>query len=590
MHLCRLLTLISIPILMITGADAWAQTAGQKCEGWIAVESKPESGASVWVDGKDRGQRTPATLKGVPCGPHTVKVSLPYYVGAQKKIQVKHGEVSKLRLVLKANFGSLNVTTKPAGAKIFLDGKEIGKAPMRVAKVKVGDHKLKAVFPDYLSEVKKFKIKQGKKVALGLDLRPAFGKLVIKTAKVKKVEIFVNGDALGSTPLTLNRFPTGSHTIRVIKDLHIPFEEKVILRSGKTLQVVAKLKPNFGTLAIKSTPAGALVRVDGKDRGKTPLTLRLAVGPHKLAFKVSGSSRETVRKTVDIQLGKKAKLKVKLPVRTGSLMVDTVPFAATIELDGKVRGKAPLSLKKVPIGQHVIIAKIKGKEPLSGRIEVVEGQTSVAEINLNEPAKSVFRSAKAAPVAKQPEPKPAKKTPVAAVNTPEKKTQAKAEAAPAKKTAEPKPQKKEEKTLVKVEKKPETKTPPTKIPTGPPMSNQRVWAWVTASAAGATALTGVILFAMGGSAQSDADAAWASAQKASDSVRRDEFKAESEDLDQKAANLLTGGWITTGLAAVAAGTSIYLFVTEPETNSAPRTAVQFTPLPGGGYVGLGWRF
>ena len=34
-------------------------------------------------------------------------------------------------------------------------------------------------------------------------------------------------------------------------------------------------------------------------------------------------------------LRKKVKVMLKLPVRTGSLMVDTVPYAATIELDGK---------------------------------------------------------------------------------------------------------------------------------------------------------------------------------------------------------------------------------------------------------------
>jgi hypothetical protein len=55
-------------------------------------------------------------------------------------------------------------------------------------------------------------------------------------------------------------------------------------------QVTVTLASSVGTLLVSSSPPGALVLVDGADRGNTPATIRLPAGHHLLTV-INGSRR-----------------------------------------------------------------------------------------------------------------------------------------------------------------------------------------------------------------------------------------------------------------------------------------------------------
>lgn len=55
--------------------------------------------------------------------------------------------------------------------------------------------------------------------------------------------------------------------------------------------IVVDLQPNAGLLLVTSEPSGAVVLVDGQEAGRTPASLRLAVGQHRLIVILSGYLR-----------------------------------------------------------------------------------------------------------------------------------------------------------------------------------------------------------------------------------------------------------------------------------------------------------
>jgi hypothetical protein len=55
-------------------------------------------------------------------------------------------------------------------------------------------------------------------------------------------------------------------------------------------EVTVMMPSSSGTLLVSSSPAGALILVDGADRGNTPASLRLSRGQHHLTV-VNGSHR-----------------------------------------------------------------------------------------------------------------------------------------------------------------------------------------------------------------------------------------------------------------------------------------------------------
>jgi len=611
---------IVVLVLFASPAVMAQRGPGKECRGWIAVESVPDDGASVILDGKDTGESTPATLKDVPCGLHTVGASKLLYSAVSKKVRVKNKQVVKARLEMKPDFAPVEIISDPAGAHIVLDGKPKGAAPLKIEKLEAGNHELTASFPDHSDGQRKFRVIPGKKTRIKVRLDPVFGQLVISTRAREEARVYLDGDALGTTPLTLKRVVAGMHTVKVSRELYRDFEKKVRVRSGKTTRVLARLRPGYGTLITESVPTGASVKVDGKTRGVTPLELRLSPGEHQIVLEGSGSSRGKTERKVFIKLRKKRRLKVKLPVLTGSLMIDTVPFAAQIELDGVKKGKAPLSLKGVPIGSHVLMARVRGLEPLTGRILVTEGHTAVAEMNMKEPSKSKYESgaaegqavASASPrkeqVAKeddnrpQPKPKPAPAARGDFEPMPAEKDKSAGgsrvadeegtgtELAGKKTASAAKTGGAGQEVATKQTRERAVDMPPT-VSESRPMSTWRLLAWISTGTAGAAAVTSVVLFAVGGKKQADADDAWELAKDTSlPRDRRDHYYQKSKDLDDQAAALFTGGWVTGAFALAAGGAAVYFFLTEPCDGEGPRTAVHFNPLPGGGWVGIGGSF
>lgn len=65
-----------------------------------------------------------------------------------------------------------------------------------------------------------------------------------------------------------------------------------------------------GLLRVRSTPAGALVSVDGRPAGHAPFERRFAPGSHELAFELEGFASE--RRTVELARGSAVELEVQL--------------------------------------------------------------------------------------------------------------------------------------------------------------------------------------------------------------------------------------------------------------------------------------
>jgi hypothetical protein len=88
-------------------------------------------------------------------------------------------------------------------------------------------------------------------------------------------------------PCTLE-LPSGRHTLEA-KSWGTAVERRIFNVPNDT-QVTVTLASSVGTLLVSSSPPGALVLVDGADRGNTPATIRLPAGHHLLTV-INGSRR-----------------------------------------------------------------------------------------------------------------------------------------------------------------------------------------------------------------------------------------------------------------------------------------------------------
>lgn len=120
----------------------------------LVLNSTP-SGARVTVDGRDVGV-TPVSVGSLRRGAHTVRFTHQGYVTTQRRVRIRSAQPAQsIEVTLAATrstrpatssataaqaSGSLTVDSRPAGARVFVDGKQVGTTPLQVGTVQAGDH------------------------------------------------------------------------------------------------------------------------------------------------------------------------------------------------------------------------------------------------------------------------------------------------------------------------------------------------------------------------------------------------------------------------------------------------------------------
>ena len=175
----------------------------------LSLTSVP-AGASIELDGKDTGKKTPSTFDVDP-GRHVVKL-LKGCQSAERELSVDDGATEDLQLELDAAKVMLSVTVIPEGATVEIDGKKIGEAPLE-AKLSCGER---------LVSVSKEGFKSAeKKVELGLEDSAvdfelpvdAYGTLEI-TVEPEGV-ILLDGERVGANEASLAKVGVGKHTLTI---------------------------------------------------------------------------------------------------------------------------------------------------------------------------------------------------------------------------------------------------------------------------------------------------------------------------------------------------------------------------------------
>jgi hypothetical protein len=214
---------------------------------------------------------------------------------------------------------------------------------------------------------------------------PEPGTLVVMS-KPAGLQVLVDGVDQGRTPARLSIQP-GGHTLEVHGRGGPRTVPVTVAAGGELTQHFEFAVPDTGDLRVESQAAGAMVLVDGVERGVAPLTVSdLPSGDHAVVVQTkAGSSRHVVR----IQPGATATLKaliVAAPTPTapswGWLAVK-VPFPVEIRVGGRPVGTNDVDRIKLPAGRHEIQLVNDAIGYRTGRVVRVQpGKTATLAVEL----------------------------------------------------------------------------------------------------------------------------------------------------------------------------------------------------------------
>jgi hypothetical protein len=173
----------------------------------------------------------------------------------------------------------------------------------------------KGVSPEHQAEARK-------QVA---ELTARVGQVAVRSNQIGAL-VRLNGQEIGTTPLPAAVFvDPGQHSVEV-EWQSLSKTESVTVAVGNTTAVQLDLETKPGLLSIRCNREGALVRVDQKEQGATPLAnfLQLAVGTHSLTLEWQGE-----KKTIDFTVGESETLAKTFTFEDKQPAVAPVPSAIT---------------------------------------------------------------------------------------------------------------------------------------------------------------------------------------------------------------------------------------------------------------------
>jgi hypothetical protein len=178
--------------------------------GQLSVDSTPQ-GAQVQVDGKsDPSWVTPFAMTNVQPGQHSVTISKPGYITDTRTVDVTGGYRATATVHLTQLVATLLVKSDPAGASIYVDGKDAGaKTPAQVS-VSKGQHVVLVRMSGYIDETMSAQFVLGQTFNFSPTLRALGNVDSIKTVgKMSKLFGGGKGDP-GQATLSIHTQPKGA--------------------------------------------------------------------------------------------------------------------------------------------------------------------------------------------------------------------------------------------------------------------------------------------------------------------------------------------------------------------------------------------
>jgi len=279
----------------------------------------------------------------------------------------------------------LDVVARPEGAQVWVDGVLCGTAgamPCPVAELAPGFHHVRVTAPSCVPADAVVRLVAGRYERKSFALEEERGLVLVKTTPAG-ADVRCGGVSLGSTPLLMTSLAAGRpHELDLSLNGHRPRRVRVQTEGRRPLVVEETLTLDSGVLNCVSEPAGATVLVNGVERGVTPVTVRnVPRGRATVTFRLKGYRDET-RDNLHIVAGDRQTLSVRLAGLPPRVVVVSTPERANVLVDGKYRGKTPVTLDGLEPGRHSIRVELEGHAPLVREVEFANGAEATETFRL----------------------------------------------------------------------------------------------------------------------------------------------------------------------------------------------------------------
>jgi hypothetical protein len=193
--------------------------------------------------------------------------------------------------------------------------------------------------------------------------------------------VFIDYHNSGTTPLEITDIAPGKHLVEIKKARYDSWLGTTTATAGERTNVEAKLERTKGLLLVKTEPKGATVKVNGIDRGQSPLLITdLDTG----SYRVQLSLPSYISKEIQVKLPDKRPRLVNISLLSdfGTLMIESTPPGAEVTLNGINQGTTPTTIDRIPAGEAKVEIFADGFKRYSETIRLAAGESQTMNCEL----------------------------------------------------------------------------------------------------------------------------------------------------------------------------------------------------------------
>lgn len=344
-----------VTMLVVITAAAWFVLTARS----IFIDVTP-AGADISVSGGIAVPVGPRYL--MQPGNYTIRLRADGYVEGEQTLQVTEDRAQTHPITMTPEDGLVNIdvygpdNSPLVGARVQLDGVDLGTSPVRDVTVPPGTYDLQVQIDRYLPYRTEVKV-EGRLVEqdLQIELAPAWATVSFATLP-EGADVIVNGELLGVTPVRVELMQ-GAHEVTLKRAGFKAWQDDLQVQAGQDQQLPAvELEAADGLVFIRSVPGNANITINGEYRGQTPLELHLPPGQdHDLRLFRTGF--ETAARRIRTVAEQESDITVALSPITNLVRVIADPPDAELYVDGELKGTANQSIELMAASQRIEIRR-----------------------------------------------------------------------------------------------------------------------------------------------------------------------------------------------------------------------------------------
>ena len=265
---------------------------------WLVIMAEPQE-AMVYIDEIYEAGEAGRVQKFLPLGRHTYRVDCALYHPEAGQVELSAENKQELSVRLRPAFGYVEINSEPeTGARVWIDGEEVGRTPYRSERLKSGEHSVEVVKAMYAPIRQTIKVTDGETLPLRLNLSANYGLLTVTTDR--EAEIWIN-DEKKEQGRWNGRLTAGMYVVEARRPSHRVVRQSIEIKAGENRELtIGSPEPIYGTLNINSNPGGADILLNGESCGTTPQIVRqVLIGENRVELIKPGYEKITRFCTVE---------------------------------------------------------------------------------------------------------------------------------------------------------------------------------------------------------------------------------------------------------------------------------------------------